>query len=257
MDAEHNQNRKTKNFVGFVLLEQPAWDKEEFLRRLEMDWQLQREDRPLEQEDENTLVFQCQGAMVSVALMPAPIPGGEAERQAAKNYRWPGGVEQVKGHKAHLVVGLLNVGLPQSQAGLLTVKILASCCRQSGVLGVYTNGVVYQPQFYLDCSRMMEDGEIPLFNLVWFGLYRGEKGLCGYTMGLENLGYDEMEVLDSAAAPEQLVGFLANVSHYVLSQNVTLRAGETIGFSAEQKLTVSRGPGAAVEGDSLKIDFPG
>ena len=123
MDAEHNQNRKTKNFVGFVLLEQPVWDKEEF-----------------------------------------------------------------------------------------------SCCRQSGVLGVYTNGVVYQPQFYLDCSRMMEDGEIPLFNLVWFGLYRGEKGLCGYTMGLENLGYAEMEVLDSAAAPEQLVGFLANVSHYVLSQ---------------------------------------
>ena len=81
--------------------------------------------------------------------------------------------------------------------------------------------------------------------------------MCGYTSGLENLGYDEIEVLDSAAGPEQLVGFLADLSHYVAAQDVTLRAGETVGFTAEQKFPISRGPGAAVEGDSLKIVFPG
>lgn len=257
MDLETRGGNKKGNFVGFVLLEQPVWDKEDFLRQLKLHWQLQREDSPAKQEDDNTLVFQCQGAIVSVALMPAPIPGGEAERQAAKNYRWPGGVEQTKRHKAHLVVGLLNLGLAPAQAGRLMVKILASCCRQNGVLGVYANGAVYQPQFYLDCSQMLNNGGFPLFNLVWFGLYQSEKGLCGYTSGLENLGYDEIEVLDSAAGPEQLVGFLADLSHYVAAQDVTLRAGETVGFTAEQKFPISRGPGAAVEGDSLKIVFPG
>lgn len=257
MDGEQGRNNRKGNFVGFVLLEQPVWEKEDFLRQLKLHWQLQREDEPAEQEDENTLVFQCQGAMISVALMPAPIPGGEAERQAAKNYRWPGGVEQTKKHKAHLVVGLLNLGLTPVQAGRMMVKVLDSCCRQKGVLGVYANGAVYQPQFYLDCARMLDDGGLPLFNLVWFGLYRGEKGLCGYTEGLQNLGYDEIEALESAASPEELVNFLANVSYYVLTQNATLRAGETIGFSPEQKLPIARGPGAAVEGDSLKIAFPG
>lgn len=251
------KEKKPGNLVSFVLLEQPVWDKKEFLRRLEQDWQISRQDEPAEQEDENTLVFQCQGAMVSLGLMPVPIPGGEAEYQASKNYRWPGGVEQVKGHKAHLVVALLNLGLTPVQAGQLMVKLLVTCCRQGGVLGVYANEVVYQPQFYLDVAQILDQGQIPLFNLVWFGLYRSEKGLCGYTSGLAALGYDELEVLDSAASPEQLVELLSDISHYVVSQNVTLRAGETIGSTPEQKLPISKGPGRAVAGESLQIGFPG
>lgn len=251
------QGKKPGNLVSFVLLEQPVWDKGDFLRRLEQDWQISRQDAPAGQEDENILVFQCPGAMVSLALMPAPIPGGEAEYQAAKNYRWPGGVEQVKGHRAHLVVALFNLGLTPVQAGQLMVKLLLTCCRQGGVLGVYANHVVYQPQFYLDVAQMLDQGQLPLFNLVWFGLYRGEKGLCGYTSGLEALGYDEIEVLESAASPEQLAGFLADIAHYVVTQDVTLRAGETIGSTPEQKLPISKGPGRAVEGESLKIPFPG
>lgn len=207
MDLETRGGNKKGNFVGFVLLEQPVWDKEYFLRQLKLHWQLQREDLPAEQEDDNTLVFQCQGAMVSMALMPAPIPGGEAERQAAKNYRWPGGVEQTKRHKAHLVVGLLNLGLAPAQAGRLMVKILASCCRQSGVLGVYANGAVYQPQFYLDCSQMLNNGGFPLFNLVWFGLYQSEKGCAATPRGWKTWGTTKLKCWTAPPGRSSWLGF--------------------------------------------------
>lgn len=32
---------------------------------------------------------------------------------------------------------------------------------------------------------MMKVGKLPIFIWIWFGLYVGEGGLCGYTNGLE------------------------------------------------------------------------
>ncbi|WP_397347120.1 DUF4261 domain-containing protein [Paenibacillus sp. 32O-W] len=40
-----------------------------------------------------------------------------------------------------------------------------------------------------------------------------------------------------------------------MEQDVTLRDGETIGFSAEQRLPITRSAGVYVNGDSLKIQF--
>lgn len=60
--------------------------------------------------------------------------------------------------------------------------------------------------------------------------------MCAYTYGLQAFGKREMEVLDSAASPQQLHDFLYALASYVLDQDVTLNDGETIGFSAEEKL---------------------
>lgn len=102
----------------------------------------------------------------------------------------------------------------------------------------------------------MKEGELPLLNWVYFGLYRTENGVCGYTYGLSAFGKDEIEVLDTPANPGDLRDFLFDLSYYVLAQDVTLHDGETIGFSAEQKLPITRSPGIAVEGMSLKIGYP-
>ena len=102
---------------------------------------------------------------------------------------------------------------------------------------------------------MMKQGMFPLFNLVWFGLYRIDKGFSGYTSGLAALGKDEIEVIDSQANPNDLATFLSDIANYVLEYDVTLKDGETIGFSAEQKLPITRSRGVMVQGMSLKIGF--
>ena len=102
---------------------------------------------------------------------------------------------------------------------------------------------------------MMKEDTLPLFNWIWFGLYRREGGICGYTYGMTAFGMDEMEVLDADAQPEEVRDFLASLAGYVLEEGVTLQDGETIGFSAEDKHAITRSEGISLPGSTLKITF--
>ncbi|MNI86428.1 hypothetical protein D3C73_1435240 [compost metagenome] len=86
-------------------------------------------------------------------------------------------------------------------------------------------------------------------------MVRTESGTNGYTNGLKPFGKEEIEIVDSQADPADLREFLIDISNYVIQYNVTLRHGETIGFSEEQKLTITRSEGVYVDGESLKIGF--
>ena len=55
--------------------------------------------------------------------------------------------------------------------------------------------MVFEPRFYEGFADMMQEDELPIFNWIWFGLWKNEKGLNGYTYGMEAFGKDEMEVL--------------------------------------------------------------
>ena len=110
--------------------------------------------------------------------------------------------------------------------------------------------------FFLDMAEVMKDDDMfPLLNLVYFGLAGTETGVDGYTYGLKAFGKDEIEILDSQVSPAELRDFLITISGYIVEENVTLRDGETIGFSAEQKLPITRSEGVYVEEDTLKIKY--
>lgn len=102
---------------------------------------------------------------------------------------------------------------------------------------------MFEPKFYQDFAQIVKEDELPVYNLIWFGLYRTEQGLNAYTYGMDVFGKSEMEVLNVDADPADLREFLANIASYVLEYDVTLRDGETIGFSEEDKhrITYSRG----------------
>ena len=103
---------------------------------------------------------------------------------------------------------------------------------------------------------MMQEDELPIFNWIWFGLYRNEGGMSAYTYGMEVFGKDEMEVLNTGAEPGELRDFLASLVSYVLENDVELHDGETIGFSAEDKHTITRSKGVALPDQmTLKISY--
>ena len=65
----------------------------------------------------------------------------------------------------------------------------------------------------------------------------------------------EIEVLDTNIDPFDLYNFIYDISFYVLSNDVELKDGETIGFSEEQKLPITISEGVSVEGESIKISY--
>ena len=244
-------------FLAFVLLDAPAWDPDQFRRDLRDLYGIPCLTEAEEDGDGgSTLTFETDGMLAAVRLYPVPVPRGEAEEHAARNYLWPEAEEAAARHRGHLLVTVLPREQDPREAAMLQVKLVCAACRQSGTLGVYANGTVYQPEFYRSAAQPMEDGELPLPDLVWIGLYRREGGLCGYTDGLRSFGKDEIEVLDVRAEPGDLHSFLLDLAGYVVEEDVTFHDGETVGFTEEQHLPISRSAGVWHGGMTLKIPYP-
>lgn len=268
---EQDNRKEAGSFIGFVLLSEPKFDKEKVKQTLLEDWNIcVNEDMSGEDEEmldievegaeeefnsKDILVFNVDGYMVAVGHMPGSIPDGEAECAAKNNYMWREAEEKTKEHQAHILVSVLGKDGNNIEKGELLVKVISACCKQDGVIGVYANGTVYQPELYLDAASILRDGEFPVLNLIWFGLYQTEKGTAGYTEGLRNFGKDEIEVEAENVMPFEIRDFLLNIVSYVILEDVDLKDGETIGFSEEQKLQITRSEGWAVDGMSLKIEY--
>lgn len=250
--AEEREKAARGSFVGFVLLSENRWDKTQLIKNLTEDWDLEVAN---EESGEDNLIFSIGDAMVSVALMPAPIPNQEAEENAKNNYMWPEAFETAKSHKAHLMVAVLGKDADLYERGKLFVKTVASCCKQDATLGVYASGTVFQPSFYKEFAQMMKEGQMPVYNWIWFQLYQGEKGVCAYTYGMKLFGKDEMEVLDVDAPPAEVQNFLYSIAAYVLEYDVVLKDGETIGFTAEDKHSIVRSEGVSLPGMTLKVSY--
>ena len=253
-----DESDHTGVFTGFVLLSKAEWDKAQFIRDMKEKWDIAVDEYDAsEEKDDDALVFEVGDMLAAVSLNNYPIPGGEAEGNAENNYMWEDAVKVAKKHRAHLMVAVLGKEEDLLEKGKLFTKVVAACCRQEYATGIYTSGVVFEPRFYEGFADMMQEDELPIFNWIWFGLWRDEHGLNGYTYGMASFGKDEMEVLGTDAEPGDLRDFLASLASYVLENDVELHDGETIGFTADDKHTITRSPGVGLpeEQMTLKISW--
>ena len=253
-----DESDHTGVFTGFVLLSKGEWDKEQFIRDMKEKWDIAVDEYDAsEEKDDDALVFEVGDMVAAVSLATYPIPNGEAELNAENNYMWEDAVKVAKEHCAHIMVAVLGKEENLLEKGKLYTKVVAACCRQEYATGIYTSGVVFEPRFYEGFADMMQDDELPIFNWIWFGLWRNENGMNGYTYGMDVFGKDEMEVLGTDAKPSDLRDFLASLVSYVLENDVELHDGETIGFAADDKHTITRSPGVGLpeEQMTLKISW--
>lgn len=243
-------------FVGFVLLKKATFDANKYIQDLKSDWGL---DADFEiTHDGNTIITEECGAFLTASLMPAPIPNGEAVEAARTNYRWDGAVAAAEQHQAHLLVSALSSkSIAPTALAKQYVKLLASATHQDGCLGIHILGTVMHPQMYYDFAKMYaENDDFPLENLVYIGLYADKNNtMSGYTYGLDQFGKKELEIIESTESPEEVYNFLQSIADYVITSNVVLNDGETIGFSKDQKISITVSAGMAVDGETIKLGF--
>ena len=261
LEENHVNNGNADNagkFIGFVLLSESLWDKDKFFADMKSEWGIKIEDD--HPEDSDVVYVEADGFRIIIGLMPSAIPNGEAEHYAKANYMWKDAERVVARHGAHLLVTVMGDGDMADKARLY-VKVTASLLGQDTALALYSEGAVYQPEMFRDCAGMMRDKSmenvLPMLNLVWFGLYGDGKIGGVYTYGMRRFGKEEIEVYVPAADANlnEIRNFLVSVAAYVIGEDVVLLDGETIGFSAEQKLPIKVSPGIAVNGNTVKIDI--
>lgn len=238
--------------TGFILLDKCALDWQQFKVNLQQEWGIV----PTSDEKDDSVVFDFDDMMVAVSLMPARVPGDEAEANARNNLLWREGEDVVKSHKAHILLAVMGGKDALLQAQLF-VKVASVLLSLPNALAIYYAPTAFPPKYYIENAAVMHKNQIPLPLLVYVGLYEGESGVGGYTLGMSAFGKLEIEVLESRASAWEIYSFLLSIAEYVLSQDVVLMDGETIGFSEDQKLPISRGEGVAVPGNSIKIEYHG
>lgn len=253
---------KIGSFVGFVLLSSPDLDLERLKRDLYEDWAITVPDIDGDEEraawEHGNLVFETDGMLAVISLMPTPVPAGEAEYYAEGNYYWKGAVDAAREHQAHIMTAVMPKETPDPiEAGKLFVKLNASCLKQDNAMAVYTSGTVFQPEMYCQVALDMHTTEhtLPILDWIYIGMYKTDEGMNGYTYGMAAFGKDEVEVIGSKAQPSELHEFIFRITSYILYEDVLLGDGMTIGFSEDEKLPVTKSQGVSVEGESLKISF--
>jgi len=257
--SDRNDSGQPAPIGGFILLSSNTWDVGKLKMHLRREWGIVIPERQngtkVHNQSKNAFIWKESGMTVAISLSPSPVPDGEAEQKAANNFFWPEAVEVTQTHTAHILVAVLPGRKSVMEAGKLCVKLCSSCSRLDNALGVCTSGTVYQPDFYQKAASGMKDGDLPILNWIYFGLSPSDNGINGYTYGMEDFGLEELEVIDSWAAPQDLYGFLVDIASFIMISGTQLHDGETFGFTEDQKLPITRSKGVLVDGYSLKIGY--
>ncbi|MDD6795861.1 MAG: DUF4261 domain-containing protein [Clostridiaceae bacterium] len=258
-DEEWNQKGKeadakehSNHMQGFILLKNDDFNFSNLISNLRNQWNLQLNDDESKVENGN-LVFNIDDNLVAISLIPCPIPDGEAEYYAACNYMWKDAVEITKKHTAQVIVMVINHNNNSLEAASLFAKISSTCLSEPNALGIYTAGTVFEPKFYISIAKLLKQNELPIPDWIYIGFGQDNNGNSSYTYGLESFGKAEIEIVNSTHSFEELRTFLYYVCEYVIKNNMTFRDGETISFSSNNILKITKSKGIQLEGETIKI----
>lgn len=244
------ETQDTPMILGFALLSSETCDWSSFIDNLHKDAEITIETQP----NEENIVFEVEGMRVIVAHMPAPIPNREVEECCKYNLLWPEAEQVVATHRSHVIVSVS--GAPNPIAGhLLFTQVVSSMMQVKEALAFYMAPMVVSAESYVESAQMLKEEELPVQLWVFIGLYQDEQGRCSYTRGLQHFGKYEIEIIHSQHSLSDVFEFTMMIVDYVISYDVTLQHGETIGFSEEQRLSLTLSPGVAVENESIKIGY--
>ncbi len=253
--AKNTEVNTNSVILGMVLLkEADSLNIDGIINELKTKWKL---DVKNVDAADGMAVFTIEDYKIAIANIPAAIPEGEVERAAEYNYLWKNGVKETSKHKGHIILSIMNAGKKPVQENLLYSKLASAVMNNSNSMGIYIGNrtLVIEKKFYQANVEEMSEQNLPLNNWIYFGLVRQNGKHSVYTYGLADFGKKEMEIVDSDQPLETLNEMMLNLTHYVLSYDVNLNAGETVGMSEEQKLKISESKGRFLDGTTLKIKY--
>lgn len=207
--------------------------------------------------DNETAFFNVDGESVAVLHVPDQIPWGDIDATAQYAYNWPNAREELKDHNGHAIVSVMPSDKPVLERFKILSKVLYAILSTSDTIGIYqgTQSLLIPRSQYLGYVDELKEDTPPVPLWIYFGLRASDNGNSLYTYGLAEFGKQELEILNSQLELEELYDFACNLATYVVGNDVTLKSGETLGYTADQKINITSSKGVFVDGDSLKLEM--
>lgn len=207
--------------------------------------------------DDDSAIITIGGENVAIIFMAVPIPMGDIEGTAQYAYNWMTALEDIKGFTGHAIVSIMSGTMSALDRFTLLSKVLHAILVTSNAIGIYQGGqsLLISRAQYIDSAEDLKTNNAPIHLWVYIGVRKADTGNSVYTYGLTAFGKQEMEVIGSQISLEELYDFVSNICSYVIKSNVTFKSGETLGYTADQKVKIKLSKGQFVEGDSLKLEI--
>lgn len=206
--------------------------------------------------DNETATFNINGQLVAVAQMGAPIPAEEIEETASYTYLWNNVLEECGNHKTHALVSMLSGEMDNVERHIIFTQLNASILRTSNAIGIYQGmqTLLLPKALYIDFANLLFEDILPIQLWIYIGLVNEENSNSAYTYGLKEFGKTEIEIIESEMRQvSDLYDFIIAIASYIIESDVTLNDGETIGFTADQKIQITESKAKFLDGNSLKL----
>lgn len=252
---EQGNNSKNNILLAMPIFNDGArYQLNKIIENLRTQWDYEIEDFA---GDDEAASFSINGETIGLAYMSIPIPWDDIEGTAKYAYNWPNAVVELENHTGHAILSVMTSHNSTLERFKILSKILCSILITTECVGVYqgSQSLLIQRDLYLYYLEELEKNNAPVPLWIYMGLREYTDRSSGYTYGLKEFNKQEIEIIDSKLSLEELYNFLQNIAAYIIENDITLKTGETIGFSAEQKIAITSSKGKFVEGESLKLEI--
>ena len=236
-----------KNNKSYVL--------DKVIEDLRVYWELDVMD--IEGDDE-LATFKVGDELVAISMMPVPIPNSEFESMYSYSYLWKNVENETKEHTNHVIVSILSSDIPMVEKYSLLTKVNSSILRTcEDAIGIYQGSatLLLPKELYIAFSELLLSDMLPVQLWVYIGIIYNNERTSVYSYGMQEFGKSEIEVLETAMSNGELYDMFTNILNYVLDYDVTLKHGETIGFSEDEKIKIIQSEAVYVDGNSLKLEI--
>jgi hypothetical protein len=180
-----------------------------------------------------------------LAHIPVPIPGGEAEENADRNFLWPNGREEAAKHRSHVIVTCIGSGEQSPiQSAIAVSRLALVALRLFDGIGVYWGNasVCNSRAVFEDFCQDMSEQHVPVPAWLRFQLVNASDGVGMYTLGMRQFSLMDIEVDRCTLDVGDLFEFVSNIAHYLIQSGPVISDGNTVGGSAEERILVRHRP---------------
>ena len=174
------------------------------------------------------------------------------------SYLWENVENETKEHTNHVIVSILSSDIPMVEKYSLLTKVNSSILRTSeDAIGIYQGSatLLFPKELYIAFSELLLSDMLPVQLWVYIGIIYNNERTSVYSYGMQEFDKSEIEILETAMPNREVYDLFINILNYVLAYDVTLKHGETIGFSEDEKIKIIESEAVYVDGNSLKLEI--
>ena len=245
-----------KVVTGMVLLnDKNAPDPQQILAALRSDWKLKPDSVSIA---DKTLVFSLPGATVMIAHLDYPVSPAEIQAAAGISWLWKNAGPEAALHQSQVIISVIGSSSRTLDLYKIFTKVAGATLEKTNSSGVFLNSqflLSSKPFFTSGARNMLQEQSLPIYCWVYFGMLQENNLSSGYTFGMAEFGFPDMEIVKSVHSVQEVHAALYDATQTIIQYNLQLQDGQQITNGEDVKIPVKRIPGEILEGMVLRLEY--